>query len=313
MATTSDDLVVLLYRQMLLVRLVDERLAALHREGRIPPHVGARGEEAAILGAAAALRSQDWIFPSSHEIGAALWRGISLQSYAHKVLGNALDPGKGRELSERLGARKAKIASPSGVAGAHIAHAVGFAWGAKSRREDVVALAYFDRAATSGADFHNALNFAGVFKPPVVLFCRTSEASRASRETASTSVAAKAIAYGIAGASVDGGDLLAVLTTVREAVATAASGGGPTLVEAMTPRAGTADDPIARLRGALETRSLWSDAKQRELELQLDAEVILAITEAERTIDPMVATLFDDVYAELPWHLREQRALLEKE
>ena len=313
----SDDLVLALHGQMVLVRLVDTRLAALQREGRVAFHIGASGEEAAIVGSAAALRASDWIFPSSREVGAALWRGLSLGSYLHHVFANAEDASKGRQTPEHFASKKAKVAPVGDLTGTHIPHAVGFAWAAKSRREELVVLVYFGEGATSSGDFHNGVNMAGVFKVPVVFFCRNNgwaTSTPASKQTACASFAGKGVAYGVSGVRVDGGDLFAVLKATRDAVARAASGGGPTLIEAVTV-AGRAD-PIARTRAWLDAKGLFSDAKHAALVENLEREIDVAIAAAERVAPPSRESIFDDVYAggsnaaALPWHLREQRALL---
>ena len=334
----GDDLVLALYRQMVLVRLVDTRLAALQREGRVAFHVGSLGEEAAIVGSAAALRASDWIFPCSREVGAALWRGLPLASYLHHVFANAEDACKGRQSPEHFASKKAKVAPVGDLTGTHIPHAVGFAWAAKAKKEDLVVLVYFGEGATSSGDFHNGLNMAGVFKVPVVFFCRNNgwaTSTPAKRQTASASFAGKGVAYGIPGVRVDGGDLFAVLRATRDAVARAASGGGPTLLEAITHRAppvgvdaGAANedarplskerDPIARARKWLDAKGLMSDAKHAALAEKLTQEIDVAIAAAERVASPPRDSLFDDVYASgdasgarvLPWNLREQRDVL---
>ena len=284
---------------------------------RSRPHSSSLGEEAAILGAAATLREADWLFGSSREFGAALWRGMPLDAYVAQVFGNAKDRMKGHPAPDHPSCRAANVASVSSVVGAQITHAVGLAWAAKLSKKDVVALAYFGEGATSGGDFHNGMNFAGVLKAPVVLLCRNNgwaTSTPASKQTACASFAGKGVAYGVPGVRVDGGDLFAVLKATRDAVARAASGGGPTLVEAVTV-AGRAD-PIARTRAWLDAKGLFSDAKHAELVEKLEREIDVAIAAAERVAPPSRESLFDDVYAggsdaaALPWHLREQRELL---
>jgi pyruvate dehydrogenase E1 component alpha subunit len=333
----KDELVLALHRQMVLVRLVDTRLAALQREGRVAFHIGASGEEAAIVGSAAALRANDWIFPSGREIGAALWRGLSLGSYLHHVFGSVEDASKGRQTPEHFASKKAKVAPVGDLTGTHIPHGVGFAWAAKSRREDVVALVYFGEGATSSGDFHNGVNMAGVFKVPVVFFCRNNgwaTSTPASKQTACATFAGKGVAYGVPGVRVDGSDLFAVLAVTRAAVERAASGGGPTLIEAILLREHAATpataanaangtktartDPLARTRAWLDKKGLFSDAMHATLVEKLEREIDVAIAAAEGAAPPSRESLFDDVYARanasgeiaLPWHLREQRARL---
>src|SRR5258706_509459 len=155
------------------------------------------------------------------------------------------DPSRGRQTPDPLGARALRVASMSsdeGRAGAQITQAAGFAWAAKMKREDLVTLVYFDERATEGGEFHNGANFAGVFKTPLVLFCRNGASQ-------SMPIADKGVAYALPSVPCDGTDLFAVYKVTRDAVERARGGGGPTLIEAITPRAPLADrarDPIAR-------------------------------------------------------------------
>ena len=329
----DPEQVVAMYRHLVLVRTLDERLVVLQRQGRIGFHIGSLGEEAAIIGSAAAVRSQDWLFPCYREFGAALWRGMSLTAYTNNMFGNADDPAKGRQMPDHYTCRAAKFGSISSPIGTQITQAVGFAWAAKTKKEDLVSLVYFGEGATSSNEFHNGMNFAGVFKAPTVFFCRNNGwaiSVPVERQTASTSFAVKGVAYGIPGVRCDGNDLFAVYKVTRDAVAHAASGKGPMLVEAMTyrlsghstsddPKAYRKDaeveqwkkrDPIARLHKHLVSRGLWDDAKQRDLEAKIDVELKDAIAAAEKVSPPSLESMFDDVYAELPWHLREQREAL---
>jgi len=329
----EPDLVVRLYEHMVFVRSLDDRLVTLQRQGRIGFHIGSLGEEAAILGAAAALREKDWIFPCYREFGAALWRGLALGRYIDNMFGNANDPAKGRQMPDHYTARGAKFGSISSPIGTQITQAVGFAWAAKIKKDDLVTLVYFGEGATSSAEFHNGANFAGVFRTPTVLFCRNNGwaiSVPVERQTASATFADKGIAYGIPGVRCDGNDIFAVYKVTRDAVERAAQGKGPTLIEAMTyrlsghstsddPKAYRKDDvveiwkkrdPIARLRKHLEHKNLWSDAKQSDLDSKIEAKIKAAVSDAEKIPPPPRESMFEDVYSEMPWHLREQQAEL---
>jgi 2-oxoisovalerate dehydrogenase E1 component alpha subunit len=325
--------VVALYRAMVRTRLLDERLTAIQRQGRIGFHIGSLGEEAAILGSAHALRPSDWIFPCYREFGAALLRGLPLQQYLDNMFGNRNDPARGRQMPDHYFSRAAKFTSISSPIGTQITQAVGFAWAAKLRRDDVVTLTYFGDGATSSAEFHSGLNFAAVFKAPTVFFCRNNGwaiSVPTERQTVSAGFSGKGVAYGVPGVRVDGNDLLAVIQVTREAVARAARGEGPTLIEALTYRLSghsTSDDPKAyrpeawlepwrrldpllRVRRFLEAQTGWTEARDQEIEAQLDAEVRAAVSVAEATEPPALESMFEDVYAEPPWHLVEQRRAL---
>jgi len=322
--------VVALFEMMLRVRILDDRLVTLQRQGRIGFHIGSLGEEAAILGSAFALRDQDWIFPCYREFGAALWRGMPLQSYVDNMFGNANDTAKGRQMPDHYCYRKAKFTSISSPIGTQITQAVGFSWAAKMKKDDLVTLAYLGEGATSSNEFHNGMNFGGVFKTPTVFFCRNNGwaiSVPTERQTASATFAEKGVAYGVPGVRVDGNDIFAVVKVTREAVARAARGDGPTLIEAMTYRLSghsTSDDPkayrpepslepwraldpLARLRQHLKLTYNWDESSEKQLEADLDARLKEAIKNAEATPAPSLESMFEDVFAQVPWHLREQR------
>ncbi|HMJ54799.1 MAG TPA: thiamine pyrophosphate-dependent enzyme, partial [Polyangiaceae bacterium] len=217
----SDSELVSIYTAMVRVRLLDDRLVSLQRQGRIGFHIGSIGEEAAILGSAFAMRKSDWIFPCYREFGAALWRGMALQRYIDNMFGNANDTVKGRQMPDHYTAREVHFGSISSPVGTQIAQAVGFSWAAKLKGDDVATIVYFGDGATSANDFHTGLNFAGVFKTPTVFFCRNNGwaiSVPTERQTASASFAEKGLAYGIPAIRCDGNDLLAVVSATREAV-----------------------------------------------------------------------------------------------
>jgi 2-oxoisovalerate dehydrogenase E1 component alpha subunit len=306
----ADDVALAVLRHMIFARAVDERLVTLQRQGKIGFHASALGEEAAIVASAAALRARDWIFPAYREHAAALWRGMSLEAYLHHMLGTALDPAKGRQMPDHFTARAARCASVSSPVGTQLTHAVGFAWGARIRRDDVVVLAHFGEGTTSSGDFHTGMNFAGVFRAPVVFFCRNNGHAPGA---AGESFAEKAVAYGVEGVRCDGNDALAVYRVTRDAVARAASGKGATLVEAITHRwedvpheEWRARDPVYALRRHLERKALWSAADQDRAERDAETRLAAALATVEAAAPPALATLFDDVYATVPPHLAEQ-------
>jgi 2-oxoisovalerate dehydrogenase E1 component alpha subunit len=295
-----------LYRAMVLARRVDERARALFESGEIGFHVSSVGEEAAIVGAAFALREQDWIFPCYREHGAALLRGWPVVRYFDNLFGNANDLARGRQMAGFWSYRSARIASASAPNGTHLGAGVGLAWAAKMRGDPLCALIYLDDEATSSSDFHNALNFAGVYAAPAVFFCKNDGWARedGAAQTGSETIAEKGIAYGVEATRCDGGDALAVTAAVSAAVARAVTGGGPTLIEALTRRGAGDHDPNAALRRRLEG---WDDIRQAALCAEIDAQIDEAVSAAKRTGPPPAHSMFDDVFAAMPWHLREQR------
>lgn len=329
----SEAEVVEIYRWMVTTRQLDERLVALQRQGRIGFHVGSLGEEAAIIGSAFAMRQTDWLFPCYREFGAALMRGLELQTFMDNMFGNANDTVQGRQMPNHITSRATGFTSVSSPVGTQITQAVGFSWGAKIDGKSVASLVYFGDGATSSTDFHSGMNFAGVFKVPVVFFCRNNGwaiSVPAERQTATQTFAEKAAAYGIPGVRVDGNDIFAVVSVVREAVRRGEQGLGPTLIEAVTYRMGghsTSDDPnryrptddlkpwaerdpLARLRQYLERRKAWDDRRELALIADIDQRFRAAVSISEKTPPPSLESIFEDVYQKPPWHLQEQRAEL---
>ena len=324
-----------LYRLMVLNRTLDERMVGMQRQGRIGFYIGSIGEEATVLGTAAAMEPQDWLFPSYREHGAALLRGMPLATFVCDLLGNAGDAMLGHQMPCHEAWRPARFASISSPIATQIPQAVGAALAARIKGDDVVSLAWFGEGATSASDFHAGLNFAGVRKAPCVLVCRNNGwAISVPREaqTGSETIAQKALAYGMPGVRVDGNDLLAVYEVTRRARARAAAGEGPTLVECVTYRLeghSTSDDPrayrpaevvepwrrkdpVLRMRTFLEKRGLLDAGAEARLRDEVKEEILAAVREAEHhPAKPALSSLFEGVYAEPLWQQREQLEELE--
>ena len=329
----SVDEVVAIYRSLVLTRTLDQRLTALQRQGRIGFHVGSLGEEAAILGSTYAMRETDWIFPCYREFGSALMRGLELQKFIDNMFGNSNDTVKGRQMPDHYTCREKRWGSISSPVGTQITQAVGFAWGAKIDGQNLASLVFFGDGATSTPEFHNGMNFAGVFKIPVVFFCRNNGwaiSVPSERQTATPTFAQKGEAYGVPGVRVDGNDLFAVIAATREAVRRAERGEGATLIEALTYRMGghstsddpnryrvddqlkpwVARDPLERVRHYLFQRGEWSQEREDALVREIDDKFKQAVAIAEKTPPPALETMFEDVYESPPWHLVEQREQL---
>jgi TPP-dependent pyruvate/acetoin dehydrogenase alpha subunit len=248
-----------------------------------------------------------------------------------QLMGNDRDYLKGRQMPNHFGCPRYRFAVASSPVGTQIPHAVGAAWSARIRREESVAAVYFGDGATSTGDFHAGMNFAAVQQLPVVFFCKNNgwaiSLPRA-KQTRAEFLTDRAIGYGMPGVRVDGNDILAVNQVAQEAMEWARSGSGPVFVEMVTQRMGphsTADDPtryrdpeliepwkkkdpLIRMRRYLESRNLWSDGDEQRAAADSDARLTAAIEAAEAGLPPEPETMFEDVYAELPWHLREQQA-----
>jgi 2-oxoisovalerate dehydrogenase E1 component alpha subunit len=326
----TEEELVHTYRTLLTVRAFDDVCMKLQRSGRIAFSIPNRGIEAVSVGAASALEKTDWIFPSYRDFGMALYHGVRPLEMMHNMFGNAKDSARGRQMPVHFSfVDPIHFVSISSPIGTNLPHAVGAARAFQARGEDRVCLTSFGDGGTSSLGFHSALNFAGVWKAPVIFLCQNNGwaiSCPSSKQTASDGYAVKARAYGIEGVLVEGNDLLAVREATRQAVARARAGDGPTLIEARTYRMGghsTSDDPtryvpaeelenweqkdpVRWFERYLEGRGLWDADLRERLEAEALAEVDAAAKEAEKAPMPGLETIFSDVYRDLPSHLRRQ-------
>ena len=312
-----------LYRGMVWAREADQRMLRLQRQGRMGTFSPSTGQEAAACGPALALGERDWLVPAFRELGALLMRGVPL----HRVLlfwggfeeGNVY-PGLDRTLPNAV------------IVGSQIPHAAGIGYALRLRGEkDAAVLCFFGDGATSEGDFHEGLNFAAVWKAPVVFVCQNNQwaiSTPLAKQTAAASVAQKAVAYGMPGVRVDGNDALAMYAATREALARARAGEGPTLIEAATYRLmmhTTADDPtkyrgdeevktwegrdpLVRLRLHLERRGLWDEARETALREEVKALIDAEVRRYEAMKDFPIAAPFDHVYGTPHPNVEAQKA-----
>ncbi|MGB7574775.1 MAG: pyruvate dehydrogenase (acetyl-transferring) E1 component subunit alpha [Thermodesulfobacteriota bacterium] len=316
----DDKETLALYKKMAFIRLADQRGLLLQRQGRFGTYAPIWGQEACQVGSGYVLQKGDWVFPAFREIGITLMMGIALKNFMLYWMGNEI----GSRAPEGINMMPVSI-----PVGTHIPHAVGTAWAAKLKGDKIVTVAYFGDGATSKGDFHEALNFAGVFRTPTVFFCQNNQFAISvprSRQTASATIAQKAIAYGFDGIQVDGNDLFAVITATKEAVDKARSGGGPTLIEGVTFRFGphtTADDPtkyrtdeeierwkpldpLVRLRFYLKGKGLWSEEFEQRITEEAQKEIDQAVKDAEAVPSPTSDEIFTSVFAVMTPQLKEQ-------
>jgi len=318
----GPEVLVDVYRRMVLGRRFDVQATALARQGRLAVYPSSRGQDACQVGAVVALRDQDWLFPTYRDCVAILSRGVDPVETLTLLRGDwhcGYDPYRHNVAPQ---------CTPLATSGLH---AVGLAHAATLKHEDKVALAMLGDGATSEGDTHEALNFAAVWKAPVVFLVQNNGYAISvplAKQTAAPTLAAKGIGYGIPSLLIDGNDAAAVYAAVRVAIQRAASGGGPTLIEAVTYRIEahtTADDatryrddtevqgwlardPITRLSSYLTGRGLLDD--QAATRVEAEAEQLAARVRDELAPDPRVdpADLFDYVYATPTAALDRQRA-----
>jgi len=316
-----DDDLVRLYEHMATCRRLDEVAFKLQRSGRMGTYPENRGQEAASLGAAYALRKTDWLVPCYRENCGLFWHGLPIEYVLLHWMGDE----RGNEIPE--GVHVTPLAIPIGT---QMLHATGIAWANKYRKQDDISCTFFGDGATSEGDFHEAANFAANLDIPVIFFCQNNGwaiSVPTSIQCSAPTIAQRGLAYGMDCVQVDGNDLFAVVKVVRDAAERARTTQRPTFIEALTYRLGdhtTADDarryrdadevdawlkrdPLLRLRTYMTARGLWDDAREEALGEKTKAEVSAAVKRAEEISAPEFAEAFNSMYAELPEELIRQR------
>jgi pyruvate dehydrogenase E1 component alpha subunit len=321
----TDEALVEAYRLMLRARVADDKALQFQRQKRIHTLPVNRGQEAAAVGSALALRPDDWMVQSYRELGAVLQKGGTIRNHLLYFKGSewgSVHPGRPRLLP---------LSVPIG---SQITHAAGIGHAIRYQGGSEVVLCYFGDGGSSQGDFHEGLNWAAVFQCPVVFLCTNNQYAIScprSRQTASATIAQKAVAYGMPGIQVDGNDLLAVHAATAAAAEHARSGQGPVLIEAFSYRMGphtTADDPslyrskeeeeewaprdpLIRMRLHLEGRGLWDAAREEEARAAAAAETDAAMREVDELHDTPVDEIFAYQYAQRPAELQRQQAAYE--
>ena len=316
-----------LYEAMVVARVYDRKCSAMQRQGRLATYAPFEGQEAAQIGTVAALAADDWLVATYRDAAAMWFHGYPM---VNLILGRTGDERGGRPPDT------VNVLPPSITVGGHMIHAVGIGMGEHLQGRDRVALTIFGDGATSEGDFHEAMNFAGVYRAPVVFLCQNNGwaiSMPREQQTASATIAQKADAYGLPGVQIDGNDLFAVYQTATEAVARARAGDGATLIEALTYRIGphtTADDasryrravaveewrerdPLDRVRTYLAARGEWDEGWEAEVEDRASDLVEAAVSEAEQ-LEPLGPDeIFDGVFAAPSPALERQRRMLERD
>ena len=330
-AAPSLDRTVLhdLFVHMLNVRCTDQRMLKLQRAGRVGFVGTAEGLEAAIIGSAAALEKRDWLWSGLREGGAAVMRGLPLSEYLAQMYCNANDTAKGRQMCNHFQHKGSNYPSWSSVIGTQITHGVGAAYASMVRGEDVVHGIWMGDGATSSNGFHSGMNFAAVWKAPAVFVCIDNGwaiSVPSDNQSACESLADRGEAYGMPGIEVDGNDVLAARQVTKEAIERARAGEGPSLVVLKTYRmlghsssddptkyreqaevdAWAERDPLERYEKYLLAQGILQLGERTELEAAAIAELDRVIHEQEAAPPMALKTLVEDVYAEVPVHLKQQ-------
>ena len=311
----SNDDVLAMYRQMLAARAVDERMWLLQRAGKIAFIISGQGHEGAQVGIAWPFRrNRDWIAPFYRSIATTMTFGMSAEDIitAHLAKGDDVSSG-GRQMPGHYGGAPFNIVSVSSPVGTQVLHAVGIAMGAWVRGDDVVSMTSFGEGTSNQGEIHEAMNFAGVHRLPVVFVCENNGYAISvplSQQVGGGSVAARAAGYGFEGVTVDGGDVLECYRVAKEAHERARRGEGPTLIEATVVRltSHSSDDDQRRYRDAAEVEGLkqqdplaifarelrelgiLDDAIEDRLRAEVKDEINHATRAAEARPEPDVAT-----------------------
>ncbi len=318
----TDEQVVEMYRYMVLARKVDERMWLLNRSGKIPFVISCQGQEGAQAGAAFALNpKKDYIAPYYRDLCMVLAYGHTARTELLAAFGKPEDPNSGgRQMPGHYGDRSRRILTGSSPVSTQIPHAVGIALANKMRGEDGVAYVSFGEGSSNQGDFHEAANFAGVHKLPVIFFCENNRYAISvpqDKQLGCINVADRAIGYGFEGVVVDGMEPLEVYRVMKGAVEKARAGGGPTLVEAKTyrlvPHSSDDDDrayrsreeveeakrtdSLVRMKAYLLENGVLTEAEEADLVAAIQEEVNEATQYAEQAASADPGTLFDHVYA----------------
>lgn len=311
------------------IRLLDERMIAAQRQGRISFYLACTGEEAATTASAAALSDKDMIMSQYREQAALAYRGYTTEQFMNQMFSNRLDPNKGRQMPIHYGDKALNFMTISSPLGTQIPQASGFAYGQKVQGEEALTICYFGEGAASEGDFHAGLNMAAVLNCPVIFFCRNNGyaiSTPSSEQFKGDGIASRGIGYGIKTIRVDGNDALAVYVATKKAREIALTENCPVLIEAMTYRLAahsTSDDPtgyrskeeeakwrerdpISRFKQWVVDKGWFDESAHEALIAKSRQDILAAVKKAEKVPVCGLDDMVNDVYDEVPWHLQEQ-------
>jgi|TARA_B100000242_G_scaffold16234_1_gene9988 2-oxoisovalerate dehydrogenase E1 component alpha subunit len=331
----SDSDLLIGLEHMVRLRIFDDRMMKMQRTGKLSFYMRSLGEEAVAIAQTMALEEQDWIFPTYRQPGAQFVRGRDMVSMICHCIGNVEDNVKGRQMPVHYTYREGRYISVSSPVGTQFSQAVGVAMASAYKGLDEVTITWIGDGASAEGDYHYALNFASVFRPPVILNVVNNQwaiSTHANLASGSSTFADRGLAYDVPCLRVDGNDFLALYSVTDWARKRASAGLGATHIEVLTYRAGAhsssddptryrpsdepdvwpGGDPIHRLRDHLISVGAWTEEKHKDLEDRIDSEVMAAYKEAVKFGDlaqgpyPSSDTIFTEVYSDVPWHLQEQ-------
>lgn len=318
-----------IYDTMEYIRVLDERMIGAQRQGRISFYLASTGEEAASVASAAALSDNDMIMSQYREQGALAYRGYTTTQFMNQMFSNQEDPNKGRQMPIHYGDKPLNFMTISSPLGTQIPQASGYAYGQKMAGNDAITICYFGEGAASEGDFHAGLNMAAVLNCPVIFFCRNNGyaiSTPADEQFAGDGIASRGIGYGVKTIRVDGNDPLAVYAATKQAREIALKDNCPVLIEAMTYRLAAhstsddptgyrsreeedkwrAKDPIQRMAKWLTSKGWYDEEANKKLIEKSRQDVLAALKTSEKVDICPIEDIVNDVYDEVPWHLKEQ-------
>lgn len=320
---------------MQFIRILDERMVAAQRQGRISFYLACTGEEASTVGSAAALEPQDMIMSQYREQGALAYRGYTTEQFMNQMFSNEKEPNKGRQMPIHYGVKELNFMTISSPLGTQIPQASGYAYGQKMAGQPAVTICYFGEGAASEGDFHSGLNMAAVLHCPVIFFCRNNGyaiSTPSEEQFAGDGIASRGIGYGIKTIRVDGNDVLAVYAATQKARELALADNCPVLIEAMTYRLAAhstsddptgyrskeeearwrAKDPVLRFAAWMQNQGWYDEAQNKAFLEQRRQEVLSELKRVEKVPICHIDEIINDVYDTPPWHLTEQLAELKQ-
>lgn len=313
------------------IRILDERMVAAQRQGRISFYLACTGEEASTVGSAAALEPQDMIMSQYREQGTLAYRGYTTEQFMDQMFSNEKDPNKGRQMPIHYGVKELNFMTISSPLGTQIPQASGYAYGQKMAGLEAITICYFGEGAASEGDFHAGLNMAAVLHCPVIFFCRNNGyaiSTPSEEQFAGDGIASRGIGYGVKTIRVDGNDVLAVYAATKKARQLALAENRPVLIEAMTYRLAAhstsddptgyrskdeeerwrAKDPVLRFAAWMQSKGWYNEEQNKTYLEQSRQEVLNELKRVEKVPVCKIDEIINDVYDTPPWHLTEQLA-----
>lgn len=336
----DKELMLKIFDTMQFIRVLDERMIAAQRQGRISFYLSSLGEEAASIGSAAALDDEDMIMGQYREQGSLAYRGFTVEQFMNQLFSNEQDLGKGRQMPVHYGCADLNFMTIASPLATQIPQATGYAYGQKMDKNGKCTICYFGEGAASEGDFHAALNMAAVYKVPVIFFCRNNgyaiSTPAQGEQFAGDGIAPRGVGYGMKTIRIDGNDIMAVLKATQMARKLAVEDNEPVLIEGMSYRmaghstsddptgyrtrdeeAGwRAKDPLERLQKWLLSKGWMTQEKADEIYQQKKEAVLAALKKAEKIAVPHIDEIIEDVYdqphAQLQQQLRDLKAHIQK-